>query len=281
MPSHRIPPGVFDTPSRVSFRDRRKESTQLNDCATEAFTTALPTPRVARMYSELFMNSFLNPIPVGCHDHGDPECLCDVDASLTAGYVWDQPPKELVGVHDADGLVAAASSVWLAKDLCKPRLEVNDNSLDRLHEQIPELAKLAREWYTYDEIIALDYQITRDEWKLICEAVGTRSATARVPDGRIRALRIQGLSYRQITERLRQETGRSISLASIGPSLARTGTTGVGPPRRGIPTELVERWYLDGMTDSQVLDKLHQAGYTHVWRQSIQRIRRRVLNVVD
>jgi len=50
-------------------------------------------------------------VSMGCADHGLPDCLCDVDVSLTADIEWERGPMELVYVETLDDLLVAATEM--------------------------------------------------------------------------------------------------------------------------------------------------------------------------
>ena len=83
----------------------------------------------------------------GCAEHGEPDCLCDVDVSLTADLEWNQAPRDLCLVETIDDLFYEAVEMLL-------RAEMSANRRTIRHAELTQLSWITADDEALDTIIA-------------------------------------------------------------------------------------------------------------------------------
>ena len=185
-----------------------------------------------RFEGEQFLQDYLNPENKrGCGDHLDPECLCDVDVSKTAGMTFDKAPRDLMGVTTREELVLAGANVWLNLDLAQglhyvPAWWESPNREEMLAKTI-ELLKQRKG----QKAISKALGIPRMDDKFLallrkCIGVPHRSHLADpVPKARIITLHNEGKSVLQISRQITKERGFLLAYRSVYRVLAENDLT--------------------------------------------------------
>jgi len=136
---------------------------------------------------------YLNPHPVGCALHMDPDCLCDVRIEKPVEVTCT--PAFLVGVETADELVAAAADLWLridvlayAQELAGPRdlnEERGNSGRNSRMETLNELdaqncAQMVRDGKSFQEVRA-QHEITERHYSVLRRMVNVNKSMNRIP----------------------------------------------------------------------------------------------------
>lgn len=173
---------------------------------------------------EQFLEAFLNPPERCCATHEQPDCLCDVDVSKTAGMTWDKVPPELYNVETREDLVVAAANLWLNLDVVVPSSRVvqklewtsDPEVVERVKQAVKDgctLDRLEKEYHVHLESHML---------ALMRRAVG-REPPSPLNMEMVRELHAEGMSLVQIKDRIRAIDGVSFHPTTISKALKRMG----------------------------------------------------------
>lgn len=160
----------------------------------------------------------------GCAAHADPDCLCDVDISKTAGMTFDNPPPEFFGALDVQTILASACRIWINYDL-------NPNGYGKVLGWSRKLQNMSED--EMSDLVALvkteaplrrvteEFDITRDEFAFLrrmCE-VTRPSGKGKALSGPMRSklfrLNAQGLTIPQIILRVEEEEGVKLHYKTV------------------------------------------------------------------
>lgn len=166
----------------------------------------------SKFTSKTAIRYYLEPTPVGCALHDDPNCLCDVkiDQPVEAKYT----PAFLARVENEQDLVMAGMNLWLRLDVMgawhgPPRRSDRHNGDE---PQLPPMDELRR-WEetvrsgaTYAE--CRDAGMTERSARMMRALVNVRQQRMRVDDNVIVGLLEEGLTVEQVRARLRSQGTR-------------------------------------------------------------------------
>ena len=178
--------------------------------------------------TEGVLDFYLDPgAKEGCLQHADPECLCDVDVSKTAGYVWDQVPQELHSVSDAQSLVYGGATIWVNYDL------LTDKAHHVRFELLLEMMQDGRLEDVFTELrngtplqkIAEKFEISDEEHAFLRKLLGLGRPNPKpvLSIKRLKELLVAGYRNLEIQAILKEETGFTYSRSHISHTRARLG----------------------------------------------------------
>ena len=170
---------------------------------------------------EEFIEAFLNPEARWCLEHKDPECLCDVDTSKTEGMVFDKAPDQLLNVETPEDLVRAAANIWLQYDVMR-----NSDRGYTYHwlddpEVVEEVKRRIRSGCSYETFqremgIDLDDHLFTALRKVL-NIPSRRTLNMQL----LREVHAEGLSLREIAERIEAIEGHLFKTSTISYALKR------------------------------------------------------------
>lgn len=153
----------------------------------------------------------------GCNAHADPDCLCDVDVSKTAGMTFDKVPPELAGVVDTEDLIRAGAQLWMDYDLIRgfdfDMLHQHGSLLHMEREDIDRLVVMVKDRASIDEIKEVFSGLSNNEIGFIRRVCGTNTPNGagmrrlRCSEAKVLQLHNEGLSIHFIIKRIEEEDG--------------------------------------------------------------------------
>ena len=237
---------------------------------------------------------------VGCLEHQDPSCLCDVDLSRTKDITWDKCPPELLGVQTTEELVRAAGAMLLRHDLHarlaprqlrKQKEKSGNYQLDLIGGRIEQASR----WECFEELVswlihnpsatateaAKRFGVDLRPVESLRQALGRPPAHKLAPwKGQMLEWARQGLNPSQITKRL-CELGVEAKYNSVYRALERWGAVERKRPYTAAPRPKltpykaqIEAWLEEGLSPREITERLNDLG-VDVYHSTVYKALRR------
>lgn len=217
-----------------------------------------------------FIKTYLNPMTsIGCALHKKPECLCDVDVSLTADLTWDQCPAQLIGINTEAELVEAAANIWLNYDLLRNFQGIMPALAD--HPRLGELLEVIKADASVEAAKAI-IEISDKTYIYLRKVFGLSRDRKQVPANRVLELAAEGVSPVKAQQILFEESGILYSLSAMRHVRERAG---LPAKNRKYPADRILELHASGFSIKEICSTIAQEGVTDPKTEGVAYVLRR------